>query len=531
MTAQHPQFIEALLSSRPYPHPCDEIELIETHISWVLLTGRYAYKIKKPLDLEFLDYTTLELRRTYCQQELRLNRRLAPRLYLDVVPITGDEHTPEIGGRGQPYEYAVKMRQFREANLLSNLSARGELTTAITDSLARTMAKFHLSIDIADAHGPFGTPAVVLKAMRNNFTAIRERSSDAQLMRRLEQLETWTLERQRALTPTLEKRREQGFIRECHGDMHLGNIALVDGEVTVFDGIEFNPHYRWIDIMSELAFLLMDLDDRCVYPLSRRTMNRYLHEVGDYEGLKLLRFYQVYRAMVRAKVEAIRSSQDDLARAERKTHNEHCLAYVNLAETYTHPLSTALVITHGPSGSGKSTLCQTLIEHTDAVWIRSDVERKRLYGLAAQERAGNQLKRGIYSENASELTYQRLQELGETILRAGFPVLVDAAFLDAQQRQRFRSLADRMDVPFLILDVCANETVLRERVAKRVRIGKDASDADVTVLEHQLVDMDRLSATEIEHTLQVNTTEAHFPLDAIRARTGLGGRDSGLQST
>ncbi len=528
MKPTHPSFIEALLSGGPYPHPCDEIELIETHISWVLLTGRYAYKIKKPLDLEFLDYTTLERRRICCEQELRLNRRLAPLLYLEVVPISGNELTPEIGGREEPFEYAVKMHQFREADLLSNLSARDELTAEVTDSLAGIMARFHTSIEVADVHSPYGTPQVVRNAMQNNFDAIRARcASDAHLLTHLERLEAWTKARYRALTPLIEMRRQQGFIRECHGDMHLGNIALVDGEVTVFDGIEFNPHYRWIDIVSELAFLLMDLDDRRAFALRRRTLNRYLHELGDYAGLALLRFYQVYRAMVRAKVEAIRSSQEDLAPVQRDTHVEHCQGYVDLAETYTDSLSSALVITHGPSGCGKSTLSQFLAEHTEVVWIRSDIERKRLFGLSALDRAGNELKQGIYSEQASEQTYQRLQKLAQTILNAGFPVLVDAAFLNARVRQRFKELAEDMGVAFLILDVFAEETVLRDRVETRARTGKDASDASLEVLQHQLKGMDELTPSEIEHTLRVNTEEACFPLDEIRAQCGLRSRECG----
>lgn len=516
----YPPFIEALRSPSHYPHPCGQIQVIETHISWVLLTGDYAYKIKKPVDLGFLDYTTLARRRFFCQEELRLNRRLAPRIYLEVVPITGHPEAPEIQGRGEAFEYAVKMRQFAQQDLLSERLRRGDLPPQTIDGLAERLAAFHLQIDTAPAASSYGSPQVVFAAMTHNFEALRDQLQPSRWPAALEGLERWTRARYEALRPVLERRKAEGFVRECHGDLHLGNIALVQGEITIFDGIEFNPELRWIDVISELAFLVMDLDDRDARPLARRALNRYLQATGDYAGLVLLRFYQVYRALVRAKVEAIRAGQGGLSDSERDQHVETCHGYTRLAQGYTRPAPRALIITHGVSGTGKSTLCQALVERTDAIWIRSDVERKRLYGLAPSERGAGELERGIYAASASERTYATLLELAETILAAGFAVIVDATFLSAARRGAFAALAQRLGVPLRILRLQVPEAVARRRVIERARRGIDPSDAGVAVLEHQLEALQPLSRAERKLAITVDT-DRPLPVEGIAEAAGL----------
>jgi hypothetical protein len=516
----YPPFIEALRSPRAYPHPCGPIQVIETHISWVLLTGDYAYKIKKPVDLGFLDYTALERRRFYCQEELRLNGRLAPHIYLQVVPITGRPEVPEIQGRGKPFEYAVKMRQFAQQDLLSERLRRGALPPGLIDTLAQRLADFHLRIEAAPGASPYGSPQVVYSAMAHNFEALRAQLAAPRRPAALEALERWTRARYDELRPALEHRKAGGFVRECHGDLHLGNIALVQGEITIFDGIEFNPELRWIDVISELAFLVMDLDDRAARPLARRALNRYLQATGDYAGLELLRFYEVYRALVRAKVEAIRAGQEGLCEPERGHHVEICQGYARLAQGYTRPVPRALLITHGVSGTGKSTLCQALVEHTEAIWIRSDVERKRLYGMAPTERAGGAVDRGIYAAQASQRTYATLLELAKIILTAGFAVVVDATFLRSAQRGAFAALAQRLGVPLRILHLQASEAVARRRVIERARMGADPSDAGVAVLEHQLASLDPLSRGEQDLAITVDTSRP-FPVEGIAEAAGL----------
>ncbi len=305
-------------------------------------------------------------------------------------------------------------------------------------------------------------------------------------MEQLKHLEQWTLAAYRRLQTTLAKRKAQGFIRECHGDLHLGNMLLEDDQILIFDCIEFNDEFRWIDVMSDLGFLLMDLQQRRAGGLAWRLLNGYLAAGGDYGGLRVLPYYQVYRALVRAKIGAIRLHQPDLSPAQRAAVESACRDYLELAAAFTRPFPPFLLITQGVSGSGKSHLTAQLAETPGAVRIRSDVERKRLFGLAALENSHSGLGQGLYTADASRRTYERLYTLAEQILAAGYPVLVDATFLEPEQRQTFRGLATVRGVPFVLLACESDPDILRARVAQRRARGDDAAEADVAVLERQL---------------------------------------------
>jgi len=541
--------IAALQNSALYDHPVERFEVVETHISWVLLTGPFAYKIKKPVDLGFLDFSTLEKRRFFCGEELRLNRRLAPDLYLDVVAITGSAEAPRLGGEGPAIEYAVKMKQFPREGELDRVLARGELGTGHIDVLAREIAAFHGRVAVAGENAPFGSPERIAQPIRDNFKTIREQataksplppfakggeqgafdkgrteSADAEpppfekggiggdFLNRITHLESWSEAAHAALTDVFRERKRDGFIRECHGDLHLANIAWVEGRAVIFDCIEFSEGLRWIDVMSEAAFLTMDLDDRGAPELSRRWLTDYLELTGDYVGLRVLRFYQVYRALVRAMVACIRMGQaggaGDRARLEREYRG-----YVDLAGRYTRPARPALAIMHGLSGSGKTVLAQALVEAWGAVRVRSDVERKRLHGLAPDARTASGLDTGLYAPEAGERTYRRLADLARTAIEAGHSVIVDAACLKRAQRAVLREAAARAHAPFVILDVRAPEAVLRARIAARVREGRDASEADLAVLDHQIATAEPLGPDERPAVIAVDTDR---PLDVKR---------------
>ena len=517
-----PELIAALRDHATYPHAVREIEVIETHISWVILTGDYAYKLKKPVDLGFLDFTTLEQRRFYCEQELRLNRRLAPEIYLEVVAITGSAEHPVWNGAGEAIEYAVKMRQFPQEALLDRLLERGEMTPQHIDALTARIAAFHGEVEVAGADSPFGTPQRVLEPAMENFRQIRALLDSPADLAALDVLQAWTEQQHAALAATFAQRKRDGFVRECHGDMHLGNIALVDGEVTVFDCIEFNDDLRWIDVISEVAFLVMDLMDRKRADLGWRALNAYLEATGDYAGLAVLRYYLVYRAMVRAKVSAIRAGQTGLEPSERASVMGRYRGYTRLAQSFAAEPRPLLAITHGLSGSGKTTLSQTILEATGAIRIRSDVERKRLFGLAADERSGSGVASGLYGADATGLTYRHLETLAGAMVRAGFPAIVDAAFLQRAQRDSFRELASTLGVPFAILDFPADKATLRQRVAGRMALGRDASEADLAVLEHQFATQQPLAADELPLAITVATMNEGAPTSATEALRRLG---------
>jgi hypothetical protein len=496
--------IAKLQNAALYDHPVRHFEVIETHISWVLLTGPYAYKIKKPVNLGFLDFSTLDRRHHYCAEELRLNQRLAPELYLAVVPITGSVSQPVLGGTGPVIEYAVKMREFAQSAQLDRALARGELHGEHIVRLARSVAEFHARAAVAGADSPFGDAAAVWQPAGENFEQIRSHIDTEPDHGLLDKLQAWSVQTHARLTTEWQERKQAGFIRECHGDMHLGNMALIDDTILIFDCLEFNERLRWIDVMSEAAFVTMDLYDRGRPGLAHRFLNDYLQHSGDYRGLRVLRFYQVYRALVRAKVACLRLAQPGLSVAERDETRRHYRRYLQLADHYTQSTPTPLIITHGLSGSGKTTVSDALLESSGAIRIRSDVERKRLFGLSVEARSGSAIAADLYSPEAGIRTYRHLAETAQTVIAAGFPVIVDAAFLKRQQREQFRRLADELQVPFVIFHCEAPAALLRQRIRDRQAQGRDPSEATLQVLEHQLHSQDPLRPEEAKNIFTIN---------------------------
>lgn len=510
--AQH-RLIAALRDVRRFPHEARHVSVIETHISWVLLVGRYAYKIKKSVDLGFLDFTTLALRRHFCEEEIRLNRRLAPQLYLDVVAIGGRPDKPELGAL-PAIEYAVRMRRFAASRELHRLMARGLITPQHMDSLAATVAHFHASLAAADAGTPFGTPAEIHAAALENFSHLQAVLTDVEDVASVQALRVASERSYVAGKPVFERRRAQGYIRECHGDLHLGNIVLVGQQPVPFDGIEFNPALRWIDVMSEIAFTAMDLLYHHRADLAWRFLNAYLQATGDYGGAPVLGFYIGYRAAVRAKVSAIRSAQAGITMRARNREIASCRRYIALATAQLARHQPAMIITHGLPGSGKTTFAQAALERLQAIRIRSDVERKRLYGL--NERADSHAQQGmnIYDAAATQRTYARLLELARDLLVAGVPVIVDAAFLVQDERAAFRELAQQLHVPFVIASMQASPETLHKRIVQRSSEGRDASEADLAVLAMLQEKQELLSAEETKCSVQFGDEGGGFAADA-----------------
>lgn len=458
-----------------------EVELVETHISWVLLAGDRAFKIKKPVDLGFVDFSTLDRRRRFCDEELRLNRRTAPNLYLDVVPITATPDGPVLDGRGTRVEYAVRMRRFDQGDLLTAVLARGELTGRHVEVFANEMADFHERCDRSPASSPFGTAEAVRVPVEQNLEVLRTSLGDEGHRRRLEALRTWSAAELERCREAVVARKQNGFVRECHGDPHLGNafVERRDGaeHVVLFDGIEFSPELRWIDAMSDVAFTVMDLADRGRPDLAHRFLNAYVERADDHAGLGVIGYYLVYRSLVRAKVAAIRRDQAGVRGAERDELTAELEGYLTLAERLAARKEPWLLITSGVSGSGKSTVARHVVEATGAIRLRSDYERKRIASGTTED---------LYSSVWTDRTYGRLLDLAATVTRAGFTAVVDATFLDRDRRRRFRELADELGVPLVIAYVVADTETLRDRVARRSKEGTDVSDADVAVLERQL---------------------------------------------
>jgi uncharacterized protein len=451
----------------------------ETHISWLLLTGHDAYKIKKSVDLGFLDFSTLEKRRYFCNEELRLNRRLAPSLYLGVVAIGGSPEYPVLGSE-PTIEYAVHMRRFAQSCMMNRLLSRGGVTPVHIDKLAAIIARFHTALSPAAANSPFCATADIQSAALQNFEQLPQLLVEPDDLAMLETVRQDSALEFASCEPMFRQRAAGGFVRECHGDLHLGNIVLLDDTPTPFDGIEFNASLRWIDVISEISFPVMDLLRRGKPQLAWRLLNAYLEITGDFSGVGVLRFYLAYRAMVRAKIAAISSIQRGTA--GEKKDLKSCRSYLRLAHSCLARRSPALIITHGLPGCGKSTFAQIALERLGAIRIRSDVERKRIFGLEPLADSKVQIGTDIYSEDATRKTYARLNELARGLISAGFPVIVDAAFVLHAERESFRALAQEMAVPFVISSLQTDVAVMEERLKRRSNLGNDASEADISVL-------------------------------------------------
>ncbi len=475
-----------------------QARLIETHISWVLLGAADVWKIKKPVRLPFLDFSSLEQRRQMCEEELRLNRRLAPTLYLGVTPITGTRPAPVLGGAGAAIEYALHMRRFPDGALLSERLAADTLAPALIDRLAQRLGEFHRLAPVAERGSPYGTPVRVEGDVRQVLQSLANAGHTQTAT-----LGLWADEQAARLRPVWADRHDGGFVREVHGDLHLANTVAIDDDVTAFDCVEFDPGLRWIDVQADIAFLVMDLAARGRTDLALRFVDRYLAVTGDHGGLAVLRHYVVYRALVRAMVGALSPATSGLP------------DYLSFAARWTAPPAPWLMITHGVSGSGKSHLAERLLERLGAIRLRSDVERKRLHGLPADARSGSPLAGGLYGADASRRTYRQMLEQADAALTAGWPVIVDAAFLEREQREPFRALAARRRMPFLILHCEAPQPLLYARVRERQRRAGDPSEADAAVLTRQLARDTTLHDDEQPHVLHAGCDP---DIDALTTR-------------
>ncbi len=507
--------VEALLREDAFPHPAGNIELLETHISWVVLAGNYAYKVKKPVVLDFLDFGTLEKRQHYCEEELRLNRPWAPELYLQVVAITGPANEPSIGGNGEILEYAVKMVRFDQTLRLDRQLANGLLTVADMKELGQNIAARHAAAARPD---PADRERLVRQAIhyfRENFDHLLGIIDDDECRF----LRDWTERELDRHAATLRQRFDDGFVRDCHGDLHLGNLVRLPSGITTFDCIEFNADLRYTDVFADVGFLAMDLTEKDHPELAAHFLNRYLERSGDYEGAVLLGLYFVYRCLVRAKVAAIRSrereDEDERAADIREAHD-----YSAMARRQATKCEPVLVIMHGLSGSGKTWLAERLMAALPAIRVRSDIERKRQFGLDETADSKSPIGSGIYSPEASAETYERLFTLADSLLAAGHHVVLDAAFLKKKQRVSARSVASSLGVDSVLVCADAPVDVLRSRIEERATRNEGASEADLAVLEHQLGSAARMGTDEA--AIRVDTS-ADIDINEL-AKTILGHR-------
>ena len=495
-----PALIQQMMRSEFYPHPVKTpVQLIQTHVSYVLLTGDYAYKVKKPVNFGFLNYSTVELRQHFCQEELRLNQRCAKELYLEVLPIAHSGEDFQLNGSGEVADYTLKMRQFPQEGLLANLYEQGKLTEALLQELAKTIAQFHAITHTDDYIRAFGEPARVREAIDENFEQTAKYIGTAQTQAQFDATRAYNERLFNEEYHLFIERMQSDRIRECHGDLHIDNICLWNDKLWLFDCIEFNEPFRFVDVMYDIAYIIRDLEARDRLDLSTLFLNAYVEQTGDWEGLQVLPFYVNRQAYVRAKIVSFLLDDPAVPAADKQKAQETAARFYRLAAQYSQPRQGQLTLTCGLSGSGKSTTARKLAGQTGAVHIRSDAVRKHLGNVPLEERGGDEL----YSPEMTQRTYDRLLQLGVTLAQRGYRVILDAKYDRQALREAVITATAQHQIPLQILHCDAPLEILRDRLQKRTG---DIADATADLLPKQF--MEPFTATELPFVKRLDTTQA-----------------------
>ena len=506
-----PKLITAMLNPELYPHAVNKVELIQTHISYVLLAGSYVYKIKKPVELGFLDFSTLDKRQVMCREEVRLNRRLAPDVYLDVVPIyeggpCGVTLTPSSGE--QPVEYAVKMRRLSEDTMLPSLLQANDVPRELLAALGHRLADFHDSAPPASPELTQDAYELVRRNFEENFAQTEELIGpqlDKARLKTIQAYAVWFLGSNRAL---FEQRVAKNRIRECHGDLRMEHVCIEEDSIIIFDCIEFNTRFRCIDTAEDLAFLLMDMEFNSYWDEAALLLESYQDKARDSDMPALLTFFKCYYAMTRSKVFAIKSAEEEFSQEEQSQALNTALAYFNLAYAYAVRVEQpVLIIMCGLTGSGKSSLAEVMASRITAKIFKSDAIRKDLAGIDRTEHHEAPFGQGLYTQDWTEKTYASLLEKGACELRDGQPVLLDASFLKRKHRLQARQTADKLQAHLVCVQCLCPREVVRKRMVQREQVSGVASDGRWDVYQGQESLFEPLTDMDESSLIQVRTDE------------------------
>lgn len=494
--------VESLLKPEAYPHNPQGIELVQTQMSFVFLTGDYAFKVKKPVNLGYLDYSTLGKRRFFCNQELDLNRRLAPDVYMEVVPIVKSRGEISIGGKGEIIEYAVKMKQLPSERTMDNLLIQNKVSEEMAVNVAEKLAAFHEKAKTKPEISAYGKLDTVITNVEENFTQTEKYLDVSIQPQKYHRIKAYTDKFIKTNKLLFQKRVENDRIRDCHGDLHAAHICFSNG-IDIYDCIEFNDRFRYCDVASEIAFLAMDMDRYQHADLSQIFVNAYIKLSKDEELLQLLNFYKCYRAYVRGKVESFKL--DDPYILEKEQVLTTAQGYFDLACRYTKE-SPMLLITSGLVGTGKSTLAQALSKNLGFIAISSDVTRKRLADIPLVEHRFEEFESGIYSEDFSRMTYDEMFAQARTFLSQGNSVVLDASFKKRQDRARAKILAEEAEADFIVIECVLSEGIIKTRLEQRLK-ESSVSDGRWEIFEAQKQGFDEINEFPSQNHIIFDTSK------------------------
>jgi len=499
--------VKALSKPSAYPHKVREVRLIQTHISWIFLTGKYVYKVKKPVNFGFLDFTTLKKRKFYCEEEVRVNKLLAPAVYLGVVPITLNRGELRVGGRGRVVEYAVKMLQLPQELIMSKMLESGRVNVKDIEKLAKIIAQFHKKAKTTPKINHYGLPKTIAFNWNENFAQTEEYINETISREEWEEVKKRVEDFMKNNSNLFKKRVRQGKVKECHGDLHSGNIFLLRDSPVVFDAIEFNPRFRCSDVVSDVAFLTMDLEFHGHKKLAKRFVEVYKYHSKDEELSRLLSFYKCYRAYVRGKVTGFRLRELGLTKSEKEKIRKIAHSYFQLALKYARELTQfsppMLIVIMGLPGTGKSTVARALGKRLGMKVLSTDIIRKRLASIPVYEHSYSAFGEGIYRASMSERTYSTLLHKAEKILERNKSCILDGTFSKVKYRKKARELAKKKGAKFLPVLCTCSEEVVRRRLVERKRAGKDVSDATLEIYMKMKENFDEVRG----HCLILNTSK------------------------
>lgn len=508
MTSPLPPLIQQMLEPDFYPHPVQTpIELIQTHISFVLLTGDYAYKIKKPVNFGFVNFSNLSQRYHFCQEEVRLNQRTAPDLYRAVIPIIqqGEKFIldGDLSEQSPVVEYTIKMQEFPQNSLLISQFERGELSEKKLEKLGKELAKIHAQSQTNQEILQFGEPDKIKEAIEQNYRQTEPFIGQMQTAKQYEETRQFTDLFFQKKAQIFQQRIRDQKIRECHGDLHLKNIAFWQDKILIFDGIEFNESFRFVDLMYDVAFTVMDLESRQREDLANAFLNTYLEHTGDWEGVQVLPLYLSRQAYVRAKVNSLMFKDSTIESNVKEKLFNLASHYYHVAWEYTLPRAGKILLMSGVSGSGKSTIARQIARTYNYIHIRSDAVRKHLAGISLYQKGDHSL----YTPEMTQKTYQRLLDLASLLASEGYGVILDAKYDQIHLRRPVIESSQTQNIPCKIIHCHAPIHLLKKRLEQRQG---DITDATPELLETQLLNTESFTNSEQPFVISLDTT---FPFN------------------